>query len=346
MTCSQPTRPHYRTYPTQARQMRKSMRSLQLAIWYTLTITLHAHMHNEREPAIFHTIGEVATDTTAFFIIGRLDLDPIEDQLHHIQEILRYLKKATPSTEDSPDQVFTKQVQLIEVDTIECLSRIENLRNLNQSPARSERSALLVLAGLTALGGALGAILSHHQISTRIDALEVQRNSMLHYLDATSSQMEVNKHRIAHLNATITELVKHEIGFEKKIKTQQRKLQAYIQKEALLSLTQYAVTQATHNIYAILDTWTRALHGQITIDLFQPQLVREALKRMSSQTNGPLKLAFEPTDLEAFYKLHCNTDMRQGQLRVVVPIPVYNIKETFTVHRYLAMPISTTQGQE
>ncbi|XP_059092019.1 uncharacterized protein LOC131887430 [Tigriopus californicus] len=55
---------------------------------------------------------------------------------------------------------------------------------------------------------------------------------------------------------------------------------------------------------------------------------------------------FDSLDLEAFYKLPYLTDIKQGKLRIVVPVPAHNIKETFSLYRHLAMPIFTKQGQE
>jgi hypothetical protein len=162
---------------------------------------------------------------------------------------------------------------------------------------------MLMAAALLTIGGALGMTFTNHHLSNSIDELEARQDQTIHYVDAAARQIQNSARQVQRLNKTIHDLVLHEMRYESRITEQQQYLRNYLQVEALISLSQYAVTQATQNIHAILNTWTEALHGRITIELFHPDLVRTTLRKMSNQANGPLRLAFDPIDLEAFYRL-------------------------------------------
>ncbi|XP_059085239.1 uncharacterized protein LOC131882188 [Tigriopus californicus] len=302
------------------------------------------HLH--KEPAIFQTIGEVATDTTTNLIIGRLDITPIQEQLSHIQNIMQYVAKAKRNLNGTDNRIIQKQIGAININLEHCLIRLQEIQQLDRVTPRQKRAAMVMAAALLTIGGALGMAFTNHHLSNSIDELEARQDQTIHYVDAAARQIQNSAWQVQRLNETVHDLVLHEMKYESRITKQQQYLRNYLQVEALISLSQYAVTQATQNIHAILDTWTEALHGQITIELFHPDLVRTTLRKMSNQANGPLRLAFDPTDLEAFYKLPCHTDIKHGKLRIVVPVPVYNIKETFSLYRHLAMPLFTTQGQE
>lgn len=196
----------------------------------------------------------MATDTTASLIIGRLDLSPIVDQLHHIQSMLDHLSKARNESEEIHDPIISKQVSMIYVNTKEYLGKIREVRHLSHPSNRPRRTALLMAAGLVTLGGALGAVFTHHHNSKQRDELEAKHNDMLHYVDTAARRIRVNTEHIRQLNDTIEALVLQEMAFQDRAQQQQPRLQRFIQREALASLAQHVVTQATSNIHFILNT--------------------------------------------------------------------------------------------
>ena len=330
---------------------------MKLSLWLAAVVPLI--VTTTKPPVVFQKVGELSPDIADYIIAGKLDVTRMLQDLTHIQRMRQWVEnalKALPESYKVEIRLLRKQVEMIEQEGQLLFNKAKQLRDLllqSKSPVqeqekgeRSKRAIFAALGGLALIGASVGNLFYSGYLHSRISELEAEQGKMVHYVDMVSELASENNKRLEALNATLEELARHEYRFEKATRKEIKAARTSRRLMLLLGTCNSAMEHVSRSLGRTQEIWTLALQGHISIELISPEQAKKELERIKSTLKGHMELAVKPENVDEFYKLPCHLLKRKEGFVLAIPIPVYNIRQTYQLYRHIPAPIAVGSDVE
>ncbi len=319
-----------------------------LCLYHTTNATEISSIH-------FQRIGTLAPDTTTYLFIGKFPTKNFFDHQRQFQSISNLIKEVsehiTQETPLGPRTLITSQLKLVELNLETLASKVKDLETISQEKYqggklhRGKRS-VAIIAGLAAIGTAIGNLLFNQQLDQKIRQLETDYGRLHRFTTIAAYHIEENHAKIEQLNKTVLQLAQHEFRAEAMLRKETTKVE-YVQHAIMLVDLCYRNLAALNNdIHKLLKIWDDAVQGRITTEMFPPKLVKEELRKIKQELDNPLQLAINSDNIMQIYTLTSHAIVGRGLLRIAIPIPVFNPETVFDLLQHVPLPIALTKKIE
>lgn len=297
--------------------------------------------------ATFINHGWIANEVTTFNIIGRMNITQFEKDIDQLQSILKNWSKVIiddQHMEKNQKKVMKGQVAIL---TMEVQNAKKQMRIFSYGqkrslvPTRSKRSFDL-LPGIGVIG-AIGNLIFNVHLNNKINDIIENQAIYNKITDVAVEEIQKNSEHIEKLKNKVYELIDRQNHFTERLNATRwntRRTQyvmSWIQTADILTASIASRTKKLINI------WEDALHGRSTTDMFDPTQVRNMLKKAKDNIGNGLVLATDNNPAD-FYRMQSNAVMSDKEMRIIVPIPLYNIRTMLELLQWIDTDQITKEG--
>lgn len=302
---------------------------------------------------VFQRSGTIATDVTAIILVGEIDIEPLISQLQNISHIDEYLqdiwKSVTPKASRIETKYLASQIRLIREQVTTAQGIIEdiaavsgNSRHPSTTDSSRESRSVLLIAGLAAIGASLSNLFYSRLLASNIDRLREDNDHLFHGVQILTRRTQENSRKILSLEKAVLSLAKQQLVTEHAIDDERHLRESMMEIDG----TYRSLVAYTQSLHDILTTLTQALQGKVDTHLINPTQVQTELQKIKSRIPDDMKIAISKDHIMDFYSLPCHTQMEKSLVRVIIPIPIFNILETLEMYRYIPTPLLVQHGIE
>ena len=295
------------------------------------------------DEVVFINQGKLATDTTSYLLVGKIEIDSVLEDLrwvYDIKELIQEVYDKIPKTHKEERKLIKSQLYLLSGELNGLLKKVHDFKHLStpvQDEETPQKRSILAIAGLAglSLGNLAYSAHLHHQISN----WEERQSKLHHYVDVTAALAKENDIKIGILNNTVRQLMEHEFRFQEAVINDVEALQMTQRTILLLSVCSEAISQVTATLQHLTNAWNSLLEGHVTTEVMSPRVVKNELKKIKNRIPSPLDLAIAINEPLNFYKLPGYMVSKDGKMLLVIPVPIYNVNELYSIYKHVPTPV-------